>query len=129
MNIYHGTSLRIWRKIKDCGYLNPAPQGDMHVSFSCCSMVAARFALNAYQIGEFEGEDDGVGLVVLRAWVPKLERYGLKLFPYSSPVWGEGECDWEREIACSEPVPINLLESPVIFGPIFQNSKIKEVSL
>lgn len=121
--LYHGTSLLRWQRIQDAGHVNPAPCGDKHVSLSTCPHVAARFALSAYEMGEWHGEEDEKGLVVLSVGRGILERHGFKLFPYSSPVWGDGECDWEKEISCLEPIPASLFEVHMLFGPIVQKHK------
>ena len=121
MNLYHGTSLRRLALIESSGLIETAPSGDMHVSFSSEIGVAAYFASISYYCDDF----DEFGLVVLATTTDKLASSGLSVQPYSSPVWGDGECDWEAEYACLSRMPFSLCDVVMRFGPITRRSAIR----
>lgn len=114
MNLYHGTTILRHERMKLMGFVQPAPYGDQHVSLTDCPKVASYFALNSYQ----QDDEDELGMVILETHTGALERHGLSVAPFSSAVWGPGKCDWEREYACADPIPIDLFRVPLIFGPI-----------
>ena len=41
---------------------------------------------------------------VLRLMAKPLLEAGFTLMPFSDPVWGRGECDWEREVRVEEDI-------------------------
>lgn len=114
MRLYHGTSIRNWDFIRLSGELKPAEHGDQHVSFSTCPEVAAYFANLSWAV--YDG--DGIGMIILETHTGALDRHGLVAEPFSSAVWGEGQCDWEKEYAVSKPVPLSIIRVYSKFGPI-----------
>jgi hypothetical protein len=59
----------------------------------------ARLAAGPYGDGRnAPGEESKPVVLVLDGEGLALFNYDLR--PYSDPCWGEGECDWENEIAC-----------------------------
>lgn len=97
--LFHGTSSARLNSIIAAGQIDPAPSGDRHVSMSECPEVAAYFA----NIAALEDEDSMPVILVINA--DKVDAH-----PFSSNVWGEGECDWEREMASQKPVLLKSIE-------------------
>jgi hypothetical protein len=60
------------------------------------------------------GWTDTCAPVVIKFSVEKLLENGYALMPYSDPVWGEGECDWEREVR----IEGDILSAPRCFGEL-----------
>jgi hypothetical protein len=98
--LLHGTTSTRWAAIRKEGVLRIAPQGDRCVSLTDDHRVARYFADNAC------AGDVAMGRRGARPVVLAVDVTGLDARPHSSAVWGEGECDWERETACWEDVPI-----------------------
>lgn len=120
MKLYHGTSIRNWDFIRLSGELKPAKYGDQHVSFSTCPEVAAYFAHTAWGIDDWSG----IGMIVLETHTGALGRHGLVAEPFSSAVYGEGQCDWEKEYAVMQAVPLSILRVHSKFGPIATRPQI-----
>jgi hypothetical protein len=100
--LYHGTSSFRLRTILREGVLRRSPVGHKAVSLTPEHPVAEYFARNAAfgDIHDHPGEDStGVVLQLRLARV-------LRLRKFSDPVWGNGECDWEQEIACWDDVAL-----------------------
>lgn len=114
INLYHGTSILRWSRIQLTGFLEPAPMGDEHVSFTTDLSVARYFAHCAWSTPD----EDEIGMVVLKTTNRELALVGLSVEPFSSEVWGPGECDWEKEMACENAVPIEVLDIAEVFGPV-----------
>jgi len=114
INLYHGTSILRLNRMHLTGYLEPAPMGDKHVSFTTSKSVACYFAHCAW----LTPDEDEIGMVVIETTNRELASLGLSIEPFSSEVWGPGECDWEKEMACKDAVPIEILRLTQIFGPI-----------
>ena len=98
--LYHGTSTYRLKEILRENRLLLPPAGDQKISLTTERSVAEYFACNAV-FGDHQGHPDeeskpvllvldGAGLLALQY---ELERF-------SDPIWGDGECDWENEIAC-----------------------------
>jgi hypothetical protein len=119
--LYHGTSTHRLQGILRENCLRVSETGDDHkVALTPDRSVAEYFAHVAvlgdrdlHRIPEEKTrpvvlELDGDGLIE--------ENYDLQ--HHSDPVWGEGECDWEQEIACwgdigsLDEVLINIQEIP-----------------
>lgn len=93
---FHGTSSVRWASIQADGLLRKARFGDQHVSLTDDIEVARYWTQMACST------DEGATPVVLR-----VDTTGLPTEPFSSVVWGDGECDWESETACMVDVPID----------------------
>jgi hypothetical protein len=100
--LYHGTTARRWRMIRREGVLRRAPFGDTCVSLTDDYRVARHFADNSCSAEIADGDDPKAKPVVLR-----VDASGLRTEAFSSATWGEGVCDWERETACWEDVPLH----------------------
>jgi hypothetical protein len=98
--LYHGTSTARLKRILEDGRLRTSGTDNPKISLTTERSVAEYWAYLAV-FGDRRnrpGEDssevvlviDGEGLLELN--------YDLSAF--SDPIWGEGECDWENEIAC-----------------------------
>lgn len=120
MILYHGTTVRRWFSIQSTGTLDPAPQGDQHVSFTSDKAVAAYFA----QIAWLCTDEDEIGVIILETHKGALARHGLIAEPFSSEAWGVGECDWEKEWTVAGAVPSRLLSVHSTFGPISRPRKL-----
>lgn len=92
--LYHGTSVKRWESIQRDGVLRIAPYGDQHVSLTTSVSVARHFA-------ELAAECDDCAAIVLM-----VDERDVQAEPFSSDVWGEGECDWEKERACFDDIPL-----------------------
>jgi hypothetical protein len=99
--LYHGTSSRRWNAIRKQGILRKAELGDQCVSLTDDYRVARYFADNACS------GDEAMGRPGSKPVILKIDVSGLDAHPHSSAVWGEGLCDWERETACWEDVPLD----------------------
>jgi hypothetical protein len=91
--LYHGTSTARLKRILRDGRLRASRTDDPKVSLTTERSFAEYWACLAVfgDRRDRPGEDsNGEGLLELN--------YDLSGF--SDPVWGEGECDWENEIAC-----------------------------
>lgn len=96
LSLYHGTSSVRWNAARKSGVLRRAPFGDTCVSMTDDYRVARYFADMACS------SEEGGKPVILR-----VDATGLDARPFSSQVWEGLDCDWERETACWEDVPID----------------------
>src|SRR5215467_9126924 len=102
--LYHGTSTLRLKRILEDGRLRRATVGDQKIALTTERSVAEYFACNAVFADRHDHPDeesspvllvlDGEGLVVLN----------YNLIPFSDPIWGDGECDWENEIECWDDI-------------------------
>ena len=102
--LYHGTSTARLKRILEDGRLRKATVGDQKIALTTERSVAEYFACNAVSADNHDHPDaesspvvlvlDGAGLLVLN----------YKLVPFSDPIWGDGECDWENEIECWDDI-------------------------
>lgn len=95
--LMHGTSSTHWDAIRSDGVLRRATCGDLCVSLTDDVHVARYHAANCCS---WSG---GTPIVLV------VDVDGLDARPHSSAVWGEGGCDWERETACWDDVPIERI--------------------
>ena len=96
--LFHGTNSTRLELIQKEGRINPAPFGDRHVSMTDCPEVAAYFANLA------ASADEGSVPIILVIDPAKVD-----VEPFSSSVWGDGRCDWERELASLKPVALDSI--------------------
>ena len=102
--LYHGTSTARLKRILEDGRLRKATVGDQKIALTTERSVAEYFACNAVFADKHDHPDaesspvvlvlDGAGLLVLN----------YKLVPFSDPIWGDGECEWENEIECWDDI-------------------------
>lgn len=97
--LYHGTTTKRWAAIQEVGAILPARIGVKVVSMTTERKVADYFADNSASF-------DKCGTVILQIDRAALEKDGFVLEEFSDPVWGDGECDWEKEVACETPIPL-----------------------
>jgi hypothetical protein len=102
--LYHGTSTARLRRILEGGCLRRASIGDQKVALSTERSVAEYFACNAVLADKHDHPDEESGPVVLVLDGEGLLVRNYNLSPFSDPIWGEGECDWEREIECWDDI-------------------------
>lgn len=95
--LMHGTSSTHWDSIRQDGVLRRATLGDLCVSLTDDVHVARYHAANCCS---WSG---GTPVVLI------VDVEGLDARPHSSSVWGDGGCDWEREIACWDDVPLERI--------------------
>ena len=98
--LYHGTTSRRLRDILRENRLRLPQAGDQKISLTTERSVAEYFASNAV-FGDHRSHPDEESKPVLLL----LDGAGLlalhyELESFSDPIWGDGECDWENEIAC-----------------------------
>jgi RNA:NAD 2'-phosphotransferase (TPT1/KptA family) len=96
--LYHGTSSKRWESIQADGILRKAPYGDQHVSLTDTIGVARYFA-------ELAADCDECEAVVL-----SVDAEGLNTEPFVSNAFEE--CEWERETACLEDIPLSRVSLP-----------------
>lgn len=113
--LYHGTSLHRYKQIVQDGFICPAPIGEPHLSMSTEKNVAEYFA----NLATNWSDDPVTESVILELDMSELEKDGFELHPFSSPVWGDGECDWECEI-------ISLVEIPTSYTVRVESVGFKE---
>ncbi len=100
--LYHGTSLYRYNKMLKDGFVLPAPIGEPHVSMSTERKVAEYFA----DLSVNWSDDPITERAILVFDSDELEDNGFELHPFSSPIWGDGECDWECEVISLVKIPI-----------------------
>lgn len=99
--LYHGTSAKRFERMQEDGFIKVAPIGVECVSTSRKREVAQYFA-------ELAADCDQSSVIILELDPAALVAAGLELDEFSDPVWGEGECEWEEEIACWQDIPLHL---------------------
>jgi hypothetical protein len=70
-------------------------------------LVAEHFARQSAQTDLEEERGDGTGIIISLSRAA-LDRAGYLLTDYSDAVWGDGACDWEKEIACWSPIILTV---------------------
>ena len=106
--LYHGTSTYRLRGILREDTLRVSSTGDdQKVALTPVRPVAEYFARNAV-FGDRHvfpvPSDEETHPVVLELDGDALIAEHYDLQRYSDPVWGEGQCDWENEIACWQDI-------------------------
>jgi hypothetical protein len=120
--LYHGTSTLRLEGILADNRLQVSVSGDPKISLTPARSVAEYFACNAVNGDRHDHPDDESDPVVLTIDGEHLQALLYQLDSYSDPVWGDGECDWENEIACwdnIDPLDEVLIEvAPVTGGSL-----------
>jgi len=97
--LYHGTSIARLRRILSEGRLAVSATGpDRKVSLTTEVSVAEYFACHAV-LGDRRSGVVSKPIVLLIDGEGLLE-LNYELTAFSDPIWGDGRCDWENEIAC-----------------------------
>jgi hypothetical protein len=110
--LYHGTSTRRFKTILKEGILRTSNPGEPTIALTTERSVTEYFACNVVAGDRHdhpEDESSGTVLVLDAEWLLSLN-YDLAVF--QDTIWGEGECDWENEIACWND--IELLDEVLI---------------
>jgi len=105
--LYHGTSTHRLQGILRENCLPVSETGDdQTVALTPDRSVAEYFAQLAVRGDwDFHGiPEEKTRPVVLELDGDGLIEQNYDLQRYSDPVWGEGECDWEKEIACWQDI-------------------------
>jgi hypothetical protein len=102
--LYHGTSTARLKRILEDGRLRRATIGDQKIALTTERCVAEYFACNAVFTDKHDHPDEESGPVVLVLDGEGLLALNYNLVPFSDPVWGDGECDWENEIECWDDI-------------------------
>jgi hypothetical protein len=97
--LFHGTSMSRWRSIQRDGRLRLPTSGDLKISLTTDFGVAVYWAKLAAWTDRRDRLGDGPGVILVLSH-SELETSGHWLTEFSDDVWGEGECDWEQEVAC-----------------------------
>jgi len=98
--LYHGTSTLRLKGILADNRLQTSPWGDPKIALTPARSVAEYFACNVVNGDRHDHPDDESDPVVLTIDGEYLYDLLYDLGSYSDPVWGDGECHWENEIAC-----------------------------
>lgn len=102
--LYHSTSTARLKRILADGRLRRATSGDQKIALTTERCVAEYFACNAVFADKHDHPDEESSPVVLVLDGEGLLALNYSLLPFSDPVWGEGECDWENEIECWDDI-------------------------
>ncbi|MGH7095485.1 MAG: hypothetical protein ACREFB_18375 [Stellaceae bacterium] len=105
--LYHGTTaLRLQSILRDgrlradiCGWMPPK------VSLTPDREVAEYFAMVSDSGDHHDHPQEETGSVVLTLDRDAVERLA-RLQPYSDCFWGDGECDWERELVAGQDIEL-----------------------
>lgn len=90
------------------GLIRIAPCGIEAVSTSIDRDVAISFGLHAAMADKAAyGQDAFVKLLKIDSDQMIIDGYRIKSF--SDPVWGAGECDWEKEFVCYLDIPMRYV--------------------
>lgn len=106
--LFHGTSARRFALIMHAGTINPGFSGNRHVSLTPSFGVACVWADSASSCSDYE---EGLPIVLSIDARGLIYRGFPDIEPFSDPVWGEGECDWEQEVACHGPIETDFIIS------------------
>ena len=102
--LYHGTSTaRLKRSLED-GRLRTSGTGDPKISLTTKRSVAEYWACHAVYGDRHDRPDEDSSEVVLVLDGEALLELDYDLNAFNDPIWGEGECDWENEIACWDDI-------------------------
>ena len=102
--LYHGTSTaRLKRSLED-GRLRTSGTGDPKISLTTKRSVAEYWACHAVYGDRHDRPDEDSSEVVLVLDGEGLLELNYDLNAFNDPIWGEGECDWENEIACWDDI-------------------------
>jgi hypothetical protein len=102
--LYHGTSTARLKSILQEDRLRRAGLGDQKIALTTERSVAEYFACNAAFADKHDRPDDESSPVLLVLDGEGLLALNYDLAHFSDPIWGEGECDWENEIECSDDI-------------------------
>jgi len=105
--LYHGTSTHRLKGILRENCLRESETGDDQKVALTPDRAAAEYFAHLAVVGDRELHgipEDETHPVVLEFDGDALIEDGYGLQRYSDPVWGEGECDWEKEIACWQDI-------------------------
>lgn len=114
--LFHGTSTRRWRRIQKDGLLRVAPVGLRVISMSEDPRVALHFAEMAVFGDRYDSPRCRTGPIILAVNAKALLSKGYELVRLSDPVWGEGACDWELEVASRINVPLDFVMETNLTG-------------
>jgi len=122
--LYHGTSSYRLKEIQRENRLRLPQVGDEKISLTTEHSVAEYFACNAVFGDRHDHPVEESHPVLLVLDGEGLLTLGYELEGFSDDCWGDGECDWENEIACRsdidpldelliavEPVPEDRLQA------------------
>jgi len=102
--LYHGTTTYRLRSILADDQLRRAAVGDQKIALTTERSVAEYFACNAVSADKHDHREEESSPVVLVLDGEGLLALNYNLVPFSDPIWGEGECDWENEIECWDDI-------------------------
>ena len=102
--LYHGTSTYRLNSIQRENCLRLSPCGDPKVSLTTDRAVAEYFACNAVFADRHDHPGEESQPVILALDGDGLDELLYDLEPFSDDIWGEGKCDWEKEIACWDDI-------------------------
>ena len=102
--LYHGTSTARLNRILEEDRLRRAAIGDQKIALTTERCVAEYFACNAVFADRHDHPEEESGPVVLVLDGEGLLALNYNVVPFSDPVWGDGECDWENEIECWDDI-------------------------
>jgi len=108
--LFHGTTARRWQGIQEDRLLRVAPLGVNAVSMSDDPRVALYFARMAVYVELSERLGLNAEPIILAVDAKALLSEGYKLERFSDPIWGQGNCDWEREVVCWTDVPLRFVK-------------------
>jgi hypothetical protein len=102
--LYHGTSTARLKSILKEGRLHVSNPGDPKISLTTERSVAEYWACLAVFGDRHDHLDEESSGVVLMLDGERLLALNYHLTEFRDDIWGEGECDWENEIACWDDI-------------------------
>jgi hypothetical protein len=102
--LYHGTSTKCLKSIRKEDRLRVTGYWDPAVSLTTVRSVAEYWADNAVFGDRYNRPNVKSSGVVLVLDGERLLARKYHLTEFRDDVWGEGECDWENEIACWDDI-------------------------
>jgi hypothetical protein len=112
--VYHGTSTRRLKRILSEKRLRVSATGDRKVALTTERSVAEYWACTAVVGDKHDHSDADSQPVVLTLDGEGLVALHYELEGHSDPVWGDGACDWENEVACRSDIELDDLDDLLI---------------
>jgi hypothetical protein len=102
--LYHGTSTYRLKSIQCENCLRVSQPGEPKVSLTTERRVAEYFACNMVFADRHDHPDEQSHPVILVLDGDGLDELLYDLEPFSDDIYGDGKCDWEKEIACWDDI-------------------------
>lgn len=98
--LYHGTSTARLKNILKENRLRTSKPGDPKIALTTERSVAEYWACHSVLTDRHDHPDEESSGIILVLDGERLLAHNYDLTEFRDEIWGEGECDWENEIAC-----------------------------